>query len=249
MNEIMKLLQSHRSIRKFTDEAIPDETVAEIVRSGTAAATSSNIQATTVIRVRNPETRASIAEVAGGQKQIESAAAFMVWCADVRRSAIACRNAGGSVTTGMTEQFVIATVDVALAAQNAVVAAESLGYGICYIGAVRNDPQTVSDLLELPEDVYPVFGLCIGVPDQDPEVKPRLPLDLVLREETYDGGDAGPDEVARIGDYDDEMRAYYRSRTGGRKESSWSEEMAGLLDGERRPHMRRFLANRGFELR
>ena len=51
-----------------------------------------------------------------------------------------------------------------------------------------------------------------------------------------DGGDAGPDEVARIGDYDDEMRAYYRSRTGGRKESSWSEEMAGLLDGERRPH-------------
>ena len=110
----------------------------------------------------------------------------MVWCADVRRSAIACRNAGGFGHHRHDRgSFVIATVDVALAAQNAVVAAESLGYGICYIGAVRNDPQTVSDLLELPEDVYPVFGLCIGVPDQDPEVKPRLPLDLVLREETY----------------------------------------------------------------
>ncbi len=249
----MKLLQSHRSIRKFTDEPIPDETVAEIVRSGTAAATSSNIQATTVVRVRNPETRASIAQVAGGQAQIESAAAFMVWCADVRRSALACRNAGGTVTTGMTEQFIIATVDVALAAQNAVVAAESLGYGICYIGAVRNDPQTVADLLELPEHVYPVFGLCIGVPDQDPEVKPRLPIDLVLREETYSGGGLGgadgPDELARIADYDEEMRAYYRTRTGGRKDSSWSEEMAGLLEGERRPHMRQFLADRGFELR
>jgi nitroreductase len=249
VNEIMKLLQSHRSIRKFTDEPIPDETVAEIVRSGTAAATSSNIQATTVIRVRNPETRARIAEVAGGQKQIESAAAFLVWCADVRRSALACRNADGSVTTGMTEQFIIATVDVALAAQNAVVAAESLGYGICYIGAVRNDPQSVSDLLELPDHVYPVFGLCIGVPDQDPEVKPRLPVDLVLREETYAGGDDGPDELTRIADYDEEMRAYYRTRTGGRKDSSWSEEMAGLLEGERRSHMRQFLADRGFELR
>lgn len=249
MNEIIKLLQSHRSIRKFTDEPIPDETVAEIIRSGTAAATSSNVQATTVVRVRDPGTRAKIAEVAGGQSQIESAAAFMVWCADVRRSALACHNAGGSVTTGMTEQFIIATVDVALAAQNAVVAAESLGYGICYIGAVRNDPQRVAELIELPHDVYPVFGLCLGVPDQDPEVKPRLPIDLVLREETYDGGGEGPDELARIADYDEEMRAYYRSRTGGKKDSSWSEEMARLLDGERRPHMRQFLADRGFELR
>ena len=149
------------------------------------------------------------------------------------------------MTTGMTEQFVIATVDVALAAQNAVVAAEAQGYGICYIGAVRNDPQVVADLLRLPEHVYPVFGLCIGVPDQDPEVKPRLPVDLVLKRDVYD--DAG--ERERIEAYDEEMRAYYRTRTGGTKESSWTEEMARLVDGERRPHMRDFLARRGFELR
>ena len=241
----MKLLQAHRSIRKFTDEPIPDETVAEIVRCGTAAATSSNLQATTVVRVRNPETRSRIAEVAGGQRQIETAGAFMVWCADFRRPGVACEMAGGSVTTGMTEQFIIATVDVALAAQNAVVAAESLGYGICYIGAVRNDPQTVADLLALPDHVYPVFGLCIGVPDQDPETKPRLPIDVVLKEEVY-GTD---DRRDRIADYDEQMREYYRTRTGGTKDSSWSEEMAGLLDGERRPHMRQFLADRGFEMR
>lgn len=245
MNEIHKLLQSHRSIRKFTDEPLDDETVAEIVRCGTAAATSSNLQATTVIRVRKPETRAKIAEVAGGQRQIETAAAFLVWCADFRRPGVGCDLGGGTMTTGMTEQFIIATVDVALAGQNAVIAAESLGLGICYIGAVRNDPQTVSDLLQLPDHVYPVFGLCLGFPDQDPDVKPRMPIDVVLKEEVYGDGE----DRERIGDYDEQMREYYRSRTGGKKDSSWSEEMAGLLDGERRPHMRQFLADRGFDMR
>jgi nitroreductase len=245
VNDTIKLLQSHRSIRRFVDEPLADEVVAEIVRSAQAAATSSNVQAVTVIRVRNADTRARIAEVAGGQDHITTAGAFLVWCADLRRSGVACRIGGGSVTTGMTEQFLIATIDVALAAQNAVVAAESLGLGICYIGAVRNDPQTVSDLLDLPAQVYPVFGLCLGVPLQDPEVKPRLPLEAVLMEESYRTGD----EATHIGRYDQSMQAYYRSRTGGTKDSTWSSEMARLLEGERRPHMRRFLADRGFEMR
>jgi nitroreductase len=245
MNEVHQLLRSHRSIRKFVDEPLPDRTVAEIVTSGLCAATSSNLQATTVIRVRNPEVRAEIARVAGGQRYIETAGAFTVWCADLHRTRRACEMAGGTMTSGMTEQFMIATIDVALAAQNAVVAAESMGLGICYIGAVRNDPQTVSDLLELPRDVYPVFGLCLGVPDQDPEVKPRLPVEVVLKEDVY-SFDA---EAQQIADYDETVRAYYRSRTGGTKESCWTEEMAGLVDGERRPHMRQFLADRGFELR
>lgn len=245
VNEIHKLLRSHRSIRKFVDEPLSDETVADIVRSGLAAATSSNLQATTVIRVKNRETRARVAEVAGGQEHIVTAGAFTVWCADLARTKKACEMAGGSMTSGMTEQFIIATVDVSLAAQNAVIAAEAEGLGICYIGAIRNDPQTVADLLELPDHVYPVFGLCIGVPDQDPDVKPRLPMDVVLKEDVYsDVGDA-----ERISAYDETLREYYRTRTGGTKESSWTEEMARLVDGERRPHMREFLAKRGFELR
>ncbi len=245
MNDVHRLLRSHRSIRKFTDEPLTDDTVAEIVKSGLSAATSSNLQATTVIRVKNPEVRARIAEVAGGQRYIETAGAFLVWCADLHRTRRAAEMAGGSMTSGMTEQFMIATIDVALAAQNAVVAAESMGLGICYIGAVRNDPQTVSDLLDLPRDVYPVFGLCLGVPDQNPEVKPRLPVEVVLKEDVYSFGD----EAQQIAHYDETMRAYYRARTGGNKVSCWTEEIAGLVDGERRPHMRQFLADRGFELR
>lgn len=244
-SEIHQLLRSHRSIRKFTDQPVPDDMVADIVRSGLCAATSSNLQATTVIRVRDEAKLEAIAKVAGGQRQIVTAGAFLVWCADLHRTRRAAEAAGGTMTSGMTEQFIIATVDVALAAQNAVVAAEAQGLGICYIGAIRNDPATVSDLLELPHDVYPVFGLCLGWPDQDPEVKPRLPVEVVLKDDVY-SYDTEPELIEA---YDETMRAYYRVRTSNQKESSWTEEIAGLVDGERRPHMRQFLADRGFELR
>lgn len=244
-NDVHALLRSHRSIRKFDAEPLSDERVAHIVRTGLCAATSSNLQATTVIRVTDAAKRARIAEVAGGQRYIETAGAFLVWCADLDRTRRACEAGGGEMTPGMTEQFIIATVDVALAAQNAVIAAESEGLGICYIGAIRNDPQTVADLLELPRHVYPVFGLCLGVPEQDPETKPRLPVEVVLKENVYSV--AG--EADLIDSYDETLRDYYRSRTGNNKVSCWTEEMARLIGGERRPHMRQFLADRGFEMR
>lgn len=245
MHDVLDLLKSHRSIRKFTAQPVADEWIERIVACGQAAATSSNLQATTVIRVRDGARRARIAEVAGGQDYVASAGAFLVFCADLHRARLACELRGGSFCPGMTEHFILATVDAALFAQNCAVAAESLGLGICYIGAVRNDPQAVADLLELPESVYPVFGMCLGFPNQDPGPKPRLALEVVLREETY--GD--PDAVDGIEAYDLRLREYYRTRTGGRKDSTWSEEMKALVGREARPHMRGFLAGRGFAMR
>ena len=116
MNPTIDLLKAHRSIRKFTDEAVTDEQVREIVSAGQAAATSSNVQAVSVIQVNQPAMRESMAELAGGQPWVTTAGAFLVWCADLRRSGAACSRAGGEFEIGMTEHFLIATVDVALAA-------------------------------------------------------------------------------------------------------------------------------------
>lgn len=244
MNDVIKLLQAHRSIRKFSDKPIDQNTINTIIASGQAAATSSNVQGTTVIQVTNPDTREQLATLAGGQKYVASAGVFFVFCADLKRSAQACALQGGSFTQGMTEHFIIATVDVALFAQNCVIAAESLGMGICYIGGLRNNPAEVSTLLKLPENVYPVFGLCLGYPEQDPEVKPRLPLNAVLMQEEYDASVLAPGITA----YDEHIREYYRSRTGGKKDSCWSEEMKALVGKESRPHMRGFLRSKGFTM-
>ncbi len=242
MNSTIELLLSHRSIRKFEDKPVSDEVIKTLVQCGQAAATSSNVQGVTVIQVTQDDTREAMAKLAGGQPYVASAGAFLVYCADLRRPMNACESQGGEFSAGMMEHFLIASVDVALAAQNTVVAAESLGLGICYIGGLRNNPAEVTQLLKLPQQVYPVFGLCLGYPDQSPEVKPRLPVEAVLMKDNYDEStqDALRDQ------YDAQLREYYKTRTGGNKDSSWSEEMRALVGKESRPHMKPFLADQGF---
>ncbi|RMJ02676.1 FMN reductase (NADPH) [Marinobacter litoralis] len=245
MNPTIELLKSHRSIRKFKDQQIPRELFEELIRAGQSAATSSHVQAYTVIHVVNPESRARLAELAGGQPYVESASDFLVFCADMKRSTEAAERSGADVTRGMTEQLLVASVDVALMAQNVVIAAESAGLGICYIGGIRNNPQEVSELLKLPEHVYPVFGLCLGYPDQNPEVKPRLPLASILKQDVYDDSS----DEALVAEFDDTMARYYRERTGGNKSTNWSEQLKPLFTSKLRAHMKEFLNKRGFGLK
>lgn len=245
MNDTIDLLKSHRSIRKFKEQALPDGLLAEILSAGQSAATSSFLQGATVIRVSKPQSRAQLAAFAGNQPYVEKAAEFLVFCADVRRAGNCCIKYDKPFSGDYTEHFIIATVDAALMAQNTVVAAEAAGLGICYIGGLRNNPRQVSDLLQLPKGVYPVFGLCLGYPDQDPEVKPRLPLSVIVKEEVYDDSE----DAAVIAEYDERVREYYRTRTGGGHGVCWSEQVAALLSEKARPHMRGFLAEQGFDMK
>jgi nitroreductase len=242
MNPTIDLLNSHRSIRRFTETPVPQAVLTTVITAAQAAASSSFLQGVTIIRVTDMDKRVALRDVANGQRYVEEAPEFLVFCADLSRSMRCCELHGGEAAKGLTEQFIIATVDTALYAQNLVVAAESVGLGICYIGALRNDPARVTEILDLPQQVYPVFGLCLGYPDQDPEVKPRLPVSVVMKENSY--STAG--EVEAIAGYDEDMRAYYAARTDNQKAQGWSEQMAGLLGREGRPHMLEFLRSQGF---
>lgn len=245
MNPTIELLKSHRSIRKFTDQKIPRELFEELIRAGQSAATSSHVQAYTIIHVVNPENRAKLAELAGGQAYVAESSDFLVFCADMKRSTEAAERAGADVVRGMTEHLLVASVDTALIAQNIAVAAESEGLGICYIGGIRNNPADVSEILQLPEHVYPVFGMCLGYPDQNPEVKPRLPLASILKEDYY----RADEDEALVAEFDDTMRSYYLARTGGKKETNWSEQLKPLFTTKIRAHMKAFLEARGFKMK
>ncbi len=245
MNDTFKLLHSHRSIRKFTEHVIPQETIEALVQAGQSAATSSFIQTTTVIQVNNPENRETLAAYAGGQKYVQSASHFLVFCADMNRHKIACDMNDQVMQSGFTEQFLTASLDTALFAQNLVVAAESLGLGCVYIGGLRNNISGVSELLELPELVFPVFGVCLGYPDQDPEVKPRLPVNAVLKQDKYDASD----EQSIISEYDVLLKHYYATRGANVKQQGWSEQISNMLNKEARPHMLDFLKSKGYLLK
>ena len=243
-NETLELLNRHTSVRQFQDRPVSDEQLAAIIGAGQMASTSSNVQAYSVIAVTAPALKAQLAELSGKQAYIEQCPVFLVWCADLYRlrEAAAPHLQGAPSYEDTTENLIVATVDVALAAQNAAVAAESLGLGIVYIGGVRNEIAGLSELLGLPELVYPVFGMCLGYPAAVNGVRPRLPLQAVLHHNGYDAGDA----MQQVQVYDGISQDYMSERTGGQSNASWSQIMAKRQAQPSRLQMKEFLLSKGF---
>lgn len=249
MNEVIELLMNHRSIRKFKQDPIPEATVETIIRAAQMASTSSNVQAYSVIAIKDPSLRERMMELSGNQQYVAECPVFLVWCADLYRlSQAADMHADGDrseqqeIYADTVENFLVASVDTALAAQNAAIAAESLGLGIVYIGGLRNRIAEVSELLQLPELVYPLFGMCIGVPDQAPLSRPRLPLEGILHADTYQIERIKPG----IESYDRIYTQYMHERTGGKNSTAWSSQMRKRLVEPVRLHMKDFLQSKGF---
>lgn len=246
MNDTISLLMNHRSVRKYTDQPVSQEQLEAIVAAGQMASSSSNVQAYTVIAVTDPDLKNKLSEYAGNQAYIQECPVFLVWCADLSRLKKAAETHQPGVTSyeGAAENFIVATVDVALASQNAAVAAESLGLGIVYIGGIRSEIETVSELLGLPEYVYPVFGMCVGYPhpDHGAGLRPRLPREAVLHMNGY----RAEQNESGVQAYDETAVRYITARTNGQRTSSWSEQMAAKLTNPSRLQLRSFLESKGF---
>ncbi|GAA0382975.1 FMN reductase (NADPH) [Bacillus horti] len=247
-NDIIHKIRQHQSIRKFTSEIVPEEHIRQIVASAQMASTSSNMQAFSIIGVTDKEKKRVLAELAGNQAYIEECSHFLVFCADTHRLKHSAEQEGVDITPALehVEMFLVSTIDAALAAQNAALASEALGLGIVYIGGIRSRIAEVSEVLNLPDHVYPVFGMCIGYPDQSPGVKPRLPLEAVYFENEYQPFEQVKDKVAA---YDQTMSQYYEARTAGKRTDTWSEMMSRSLKDPKRTHLKDFLAERGFLLK
>lgn len=205
-NSVIELQLAHRSVRAFLDEPVGEDEVTAIVAAAQSASTSSNLQAWSVVAVRDPARRDRLATLAGDQDFIRRAPLFLVWLADLGRIARLAQDRRATVdATEYLESTILGFVDTSLAAQNAVIAAESLGLGTVFVGAIRNDPDGVAAELNLPDRVFAAFGLAVGVPDpaESAGVKPRLPQRAVLHREVYD---AAADAV--IDEYDTRLAEY-----------------------------------------
>lgn len=238
----MELQRQHASIRRYTGKPISDELLTALLSCGQAAASSSFVQAYSVIRVRDDKARQTIAKAAGGQPWIEQAAEFLVYCADLLRVSRACEKAHAGPLEGYTEHSIVAIVDVALMAQNVLLAAESKGLGGVFVGGIRNNPDTVTEVLGLPTLVIPVFGMCLGWPAKPVPVKPRLPVAAILHQERYDASQID----RQLDAYDTLMSEYYAARTKNAKATTWSEQTADAMQGKKRDHMLRFMREHGF---
>jgi FMN reductase (NADPH) len=245
------LIYQHGSVRHFRPDPVSRELVQEIVAAGQRASSSSNLQAYSVIATTDGEKKRAIQELSGDQQHIGQAPVFLLWCADFSRLKRICLQLGYEIEAGYFENFLVAAVDAAIAMQNAALAAESLGLGICYIGALRNDPRTVRKIFQLPELVFPVAGMTLGWPEHPPRVRPRLPLAAVLHWESYQ-----EEDQELLAAYDQEMikTGIYSGRQVDKQDQDpslygWREHSARRVSKPSRPHLRATITEAGFLLR
>lgn len=204
-------------MRHYLDKDVPRETVAGLVAAAQSAATSSNLQLYSIVSVREPDLRQQINAASGDQRAIAECPWFFAFVVDLHRIRLAALEHGEPCAgLDLVEFLIMGAVDAALAAERMVCAAESLGLGICYIGGLRNNPDQINQLLQLPNGCFGVFGLCLGWPASDADhIKPRLPQASVWHEEAYDPAHG-------IGDYDERMAAFY-AQEGLNANAAWSE--------------------------
>lgn len=218
-NATLDTLLAHRSVRAYTNRPLPAGTLDTLIAAAQSAATSSNLQTWSVVAVEDPERKARLASFANDQAHVRAAPLFLVWLADLSRlERVAARAHAPIEGIDYLETFLVAVIDAALAAQNAAVAAESLGLSMVYIGALRNRPEQVAAELGLPPRVMPVFGMCIGYADpaSPAAVRPRLPQPVVLHRERYDARAEAP----LIERYDGISAAFQSAQ--GMDDASWS---------------------------
>ena len=226
-NPQIEALLKHRSVRTFLPDALPDGAIETMVAAAQSASNSSNLNQWSVVAITDPALKARFAEVSRkgskfgmGNPFIEEAPVLLLWVADMyRNSEIAAKEGKGTEVLKYTDAVLMASIDTSLAAQNAVVAAESMGLGVVFLGIMRNNAKEIADLLNLPNYAYVVFGMAVGKPDMDrrSSMRPRLSQKAVLHYNSYDR-DAWKGEIE---DYETAFKAF-RDRNN-MKPKTWKE--------------------------
>ena len=192
-NTAIQTIMRHRSVRKFTNEAVSDAMLNEIIECGIRASNTGNMQLYSVIATQEDPLRSELCKLHFGQ--CSTAPLWLTICTDVNRYHHYCRVNGCDEPYGNLLWFISALVDASLCAQNICVAAEAKGLGFCYLGPVNYNTRQIAELLQCPKGVVPVIAVAMGHPDEQPRESERLGLDAVLHKETYH--DPSDDDIVR----------------------------------------------------
>ncbi|WP_287771560.1 NADPH-dependent oxidoreductase [Megasphaera sp.] len=223
MNPIDVLL-NHRTIREFKSDPMPPQQLSLLLDIAKRTATSMGMQSFSIIHIVNPELKGAIADVCN-QEYVARVPELFIFIVDAYRNSRIARERGvESVDERDSDRFFQGWTDAAIAAQNMVAAAELSGLGTVYFGSILNNAPKMIELLKLPELTFPVVGVGIGIPNQEPQLKPRMPREANVFEDSYRVFDS---YLELLKDYDAEMEEYYDLRDTNRRVDSFTKQIAG----------------------
>ena len=188
MNQTIAQLMERKSVRVFADKPIAPEAVSAILEAAVNAPTAGNQQLYTIINVTDPKLKEQLSESCDHQPFIAKAPLVLVFCADCRKWYNAFLEYGCAPRKPGVGDLMLAVSDTNIAAQNAVVAAQSLGIGSCYIGDIMENAEQQRQLLNLPEYVFPAAMLVFGYPTAEQMERPkppRSPMEQIVHDNTY----------------------------------------------------------------
>jgi nitroreductase len=175
----------HRSIRKYKTDSVEPTKLEIILNAATRASNTGNMQAYSIVATLDAGIREKLWEAHFKQDMVLQAPVHLTFCADFNRFSKWCRQRSADPGYDNYLSFLTGTIDAIIAAQNAAIAAESLGLGICYLGTATWMASTIIGILDLPKLVVPVTAMVIGYPDEAPPLTDRLPLEGIVHFEKY----------------------------------------------------------------
>ncbi|HOO84019.1 MAG TPA: NADPH-dependent oxidoreductase [Prolixibacteraceae bacterium] len=182
---VIDTLLNHRSVRKYKTEGIDNDLMHKVLMAGCRASTTGNMQVYSIVNTSSPEIKQQLAPAHFNQSMIVNAPNVLTFCADFNRFNKWCELNDAQPGYDNFLSFITAAIDALLVAQNVVVAAESVGLGICYLGTTTYNADKIIDILKLPRGVVPITTLTIGWPDEQPDKTERLPLEAIVHNEVY----------------------------------------------------------------
>ena len=187
--DFLEMIAAHRSIRRYRPDPIPDADLDAVLHAATRASSSGNMQTYSIIVTKDAERRAALWKMHFEQDMIREAPLLLTFVVDWNRMNTWCRARDADPGYDNFLCFLVGFADALIAAQNAALAAEALGYGICYMGTTICATPELCEFFDLPEGVFPATTLVVGKPAEDPETRARLPVDSIVHEERYRGFD------------------------------------------------------------
>lgn len=227
LNDTIKTQLNHRTIRAFKNQPLTPEEVTLLVDVARHTATSNFLQGSSIISITDPTLKQAIADISKQPYVAHNGHLFVFVIDQHRNTQIATAQGRPANVQGTTDRFIASLTDAVIAAQNMVVAAESMGMGTVYLGSIFNDTERLIELLHLPDYTFPAVGLAVGWPDQEPQLKPRLPRDIIHMENHYQPLANPMEELAA---YDDTITLYYDMRNMNTRVDSFTKQIGDKME-------------------
>lgn len=249
--DILADMANRRVIRRYLDQPVDPALLDTLCAVALSAPSKSDLQQGDIVIVSDKGQREKLEALLPDNPWVKAAPVFLVFCGNNRRHRLLFEWRRRPFVNDYLDPFFNAAVDAGIVLATFTAAADRVGLGSCPISAIRNHAAKVSDILALPQHVFPVAALGVGWPSFEGVMSPRLGLDVTIHRDRYDEQGLA-DKITAYDKRREAVQPYrsqrYVEKFGESAEYGWSEDKARQYSVPERADFGAFVRAKGFKL-